>query len=103
MLGSIAVTRGTGNGTRYGGLTKNFQNETETDPTALLGIGLLEGSGGLHAGTTKVPGVPLKQRPVLIARDHRRTLKTGNGEIPPRMVGPCIKSRILSEVLVIPF
>jgi len=25
--------------------------------------------------TTRSPGVPLKQRPVLMVRDHRRTLK----------------------------
>jgi hypothetical protein len=56
VLGSIAVTRRSGNGTgRSGDGTKKFQNETELAFATLLGIGLLEGSGDLRAGTTKVP------------------------------------------------
>lgn len=31
---------------------KDFHDETESGFAALLGIGLLEGSGDLHAGTT---------------------------------------------------
>jgi len=35
---------------------KEFQNETERDLATLLAIGLLEGSGDLHAGIiTRVP------------------------------------------------
>jgi hypothetical protein len=68
---------------------KRFRNETESGIGALLGIGLLEGSGDLHAGTQESLGVPLKQRPVLIARGRRRTLNSRTAEM-PRMVGPCI-------------
>jgi hypothetical protein len=63
-----------------------FHNETDCRLGALPAIGLLEGSGGLHAGN-KSPGVPLKQRPVVTARGQCRTLKF-SGKIQPRMVGP---------------
>jgi hypothetical protein len=33
--------------------TRRFQNETDSGFAALLGIGLPEGSGDLHAGITK--------------------------------------------------
>jgi hypothetical protein len=61
-----------------------FHNETDRGLVALLGIGLLEGSGDLHAGN-KSPGVPLKQRPVVTVRGQCRTLKS-TGKIQPRMV-----------------
>jgi len=63
-----------------------FHNETDCGSAALLAIGLLEGSGGLHAGN-KSPGVPLKQRPAVTTGVQCRTLEF-TGKIQPRMVGP---------------
>jgi len=63
-----------------------FHNETDCGSAALLAIGLLEGSGDLHAGN-KSPGVPLKQRPAVTTGVQCRTLKF-TGKIQPRMVGP---------------
>src|SRR5689334_17791299 len=64
---------------------KNSHNETIERRCALLSIGLLAARSPEHAGTIACPGVPLKRRPVLIARGHRRTL-TCKGENGPKAV-----------------
>jgi len=56
----------------------NSRNETIGRGCALLSTGVLTTRIPEHAGTIESPGVPLKQRPVLITRGHRRTLAYGS-------------------------
>jgi hypothetical protein len=55
----------------------NFRMKRSEGRAHYMGIGILKAQETYTLGHQKSPGVPLKQRPGMTARGHRRTLMFG--------------------------